>query len=61
MGHMKSLFYKIPVYSVEDLLTWVMAVVDVGLQGTDDHVYENMVHRYCVCFEVTGHHIEPFF
>ena len=33
----------------EDLLVWVMAAVDVGLQDIGDHVCKNMVHRYRVC------------
>ena len=38
----------------------VMAEADVGLQGISDRVYQNMVHRYRVCIEVAGRHIEPF-
>ena len=58
VGHMKSLVYKTPVDAEEDLLAQVMAVAGVGLHGIG--VYENMVHRYCVCAEVAGHHIKPF-
>ena len=46
--------------SKEDLLTRVMTVTGVGLQGVDDHVYENMVRRCRVCVEVAGRHIESF-
>ena len=59
-GHIKSLVYKTPVGSEENLMVRVMAAVDGGLQGIGDHVYQNMVCRYCVCIEVAGHHIKPF-
>ena len=57
---MKSLVYENPEELEEDLLAWVMAAADVALQGIGDCVYENMICRYRVCVEVTGHHIEPF-
>ena len=59
-GHIKNLVYETLVDSEEDLLVWVMAAADIGLQGLGDHVYENMVHRYRVCVEAAGHHIELF-
>ncbi|KAJ8886349.1 hypothetical protein PR048_012560 [Dryococelus australis] len=37
-----------------------MAAADLGLPGIGDRVYQNMVRRYRVCVDVTGHHIEPF-
>ena len=52
-GHMKSLIHETPVDS-DDLLARVTAAVDVGLQGTGDRVYENMLRRYRVCVEVAG-------
>ncbi|KAJ8866309.1 hypothetical protein PR048_032152 [Dryococelus australis] len=60
-GHMKGLIYKTPVESEEDLLAQIMAVADLGLPGICDCVYQNMVHRYRVCVDVAGRHIEPFF
>ena len=53
---MKSLVYKTPVDSEEDLLAWVMAAVDVGLTEIGDRVYENMVRRTLYA----GLHTEPF-
>ena len=50
---MKSLIHETPVDS-DDLLARVTAAVDVGLQGTGDRVYENMLRRYRVCVEVAG-------
>ena len=44
----------------EDLLAWVKAVADVGLQGIGDHVNENMVCRYRVYVDVVGCHINAF-
>ena len=50
---MKSLIYKTLVESEEDLLARVMAMVDVGLPGIGDCVYQNTVCRYRVCVEVS--------
>ena len=58
---MKSSVYETPVDPEEYLLARVMTETDVGLQGICDHVDENMVHRYLVCVETAGPHIEePF-
>ena len=46
--------------SVEDLLARVMAAADVGGLMIGDHVYQNIVRRYCICVDVGGRHIEPF-
>ena len=59
-GHMKSLIYKTPVELEEDLQMQVMVAADVELPGIGDPVYQNVVHRYHVCVEVPGGHIEPF-
>ena len=53
-GYMMSLMYKIQVESQNDLLAQVMAAAGVGLSGIGDHVYQNMICRYCVCVEVAG-------
>ena len=55
---MKSLINETHVESKEDLLVRVLAAAAVGLQGSGDRVYHNMVR---VCVEVAGRHIEPFF
>ena len=36
-----------------------MAAAIVWLPGIGDRVYQNMVRRYRVCFEVDGRLIEP--
>ena len=59
-SHMKSLIYKTSVASEEDLLAQSMAVTDVGALRIGNHVYQNMVQRYCICVDVAGHHIKPF-
>ena len=46
--------------SEEDLMAWIMAEADIGLQDIGDRVYENMVRRYRVYVEVAGCHIKPF-
>ena len=60
MGPHESLVYETPMDSGEDLLVWITAVTNVGLQGICDRVYQNMVLRHHVCVQVTGRHIENF-
>ena len=55
---MKSLIYKIPVESEEELLVRVMPEADVDLPGIGDRVNQNTVRRYRVCVEVAGRHVE---
>ena len=60
-GHMKSLIYKTPVASEEDLLALVMAAAVVGEPRIGGRVYQKMVQRYRICVDVGGRHIGPFF
>ena len=55
---MKDLIYETSVESEEDLLTRVMAAVDIGLPGIGDRVYQNIVYTYHVCDEVDRRNIE---
>ena len=46
--------------SEDNLMMWVMSVAHFVLPGIGNHVYQNIVYRYCICVEVAGRHIEPF-
>ena len=60
VGPHEQLVLRDPVDSEEELLVRVMAAADVGLQGVGDRVSGDMVRRYRVCVEATGHQSEPF-
>ena len=53
MGPHENLDFETPAKSEDNLLALVMAAADVGLQGIDDRVYQNISGEYGGCSRIS--------